>query len=201
MMLFKRSYGYSFTAALLGLALATGVSTSVQAAIVSEGAAIIPGTSLFDFDTGLVLGLVPGADVWWEQITPTTRQLTSASAEFPALPASSLAYVGVVGVGGLSFNDLTVTDLAALTYNTIPLSGSDGSNELTPNTVFAVKTSDGNYAKVLVTFPFFQAYQNNGLGIYYVTWSAPSVVAEPETYGMLFAGLGLIGAIVRRRWV
>jgi hypothetical protein len=193
-MQFFSGFKYGVTSALLGLTLAMGVAANAEAAV-SEGVATVTGTWSFDFETGSLTNFFtdPGADVWWEQMTSTTRQLVPEN-------GASLAYVGVIGSGGLSFNDLTVADLAALTYTTAALSGSDGSNVLTPNTVFAVKTTDGNYAKVLVTFPFFQAYQNNGLGVYYVTLTSPTVVAEPETYGMLFAGLGMIGAIVRRRW-
>lgn len=190
MKLFKHSYK-RMAAALLGLAMASGVATSAQAASVSEGVAVIPGTYLFDFDAGsLTTG--PGADVWWEQITATSRVLRPYS-------TAQLAYVGEVGVGGLSFNALTVSDLETLTYSATGISGGDVGSLLTANSVFAVKTDAGNYGKVLVTFPFFQAYQNNGLGVYWVTMTPTTAVPEADTYSMLLAGFGLMAAMVRRR--
>lgn len=190
MKLFKHSYK-RMAAALLGLAMASGVATSAQAASVSEGVVVIPGTYLFDFDAGsLTTG--PGADVWWEQITATSRVLRPYS-------TAQLAYVGEVGVGGLSFNALTVSDLETLTYSATGISGGDVGSLLTANSVFAVKTDAGNYGKVLVTFPFFQAYQNNGLGVYWVTMTPTTAVPEADTYSMLLAGFGLMAAMVRRR--
>jgi len=176
------------------VAATVAAMASAQAATVSEGAAIIPGTFIFDLDTGASPTDFPtftGGDIWWEMMTPTSRAMQ------PWTSASSLAYVGTVGVAGLSFNALTATDLAAMTYSSNGIPGGDGVNMLTPNSVFAVKTDQGNYAKVLVTFPFFPTFQNNGLGIYYVTMTAP--VPEPETYAMFLAGLCIIGAVARRR--
>jgi len=190
MRLFKHSYKQGM-AALLGLAMLSGVATSAQAATVSEGVTVIPGTYLFDFDAGS-LSSGPGADVWWEQITATSRVLMPYS-------TAQLAYVGEVGVGGLSFNALTVSDLEALTYSSTGISGGDVGSLLTANSVFAVKTDAGNYGKVLVTFPFFQSYQNNGLGVYWVTMTPTTAVPEASTYSMLLAGFGLMAAVVRRR--
>lgn len=190
MKLFKHSYKQGM-AALLGLAMLSGVATSAQAAHVSEGVAVIPGTYLFDFDAGS-LSTGPGADVWWEQITATSRVLMPYS-------TAQLAYVGQVGVAGLSFDDLTVADLEALTYTSTGISGGDVGSLLTANSVFAVKTDAGNYGKVLVTFPFFQAYQNNGLGVYWVTMTPTTPVPEADTYSMLLAGFALMAAVVRRR--
>jgi len=189
MKLFKHSYKQGM-AALLGLAMVSGIATSAQAATVSEGVATIPGTFLFDFDAGSLTGA--GPDVWWEQMTATSRALMPYS-------TAQLAYVGQVGVGGLSFNALTVSDLEALTYSSSGISGSDVGSLLTANSVFAVKTNEGNYGKVLVTFPFFQAYQNNGLGVYWVTMTPTTPVPEADTYSMLLAGFGLMAAVVRRR--
>jgi hypothetical protein len=190
MKLFKHSYKQGM-AALLGFAMLSGVATGAQAAHVSEGVAVIPGTYLFDFDAGS-LSTGPGADVWWEQITATSRVLMPYS-------TAQLAYVGQVGVAGLSFDDLTVADLEALTYTSTGISGGDVGSLLTANSVFAVKTDAGNYGKVLVTFPFFQAYQNNGLGVYWVTMTPTTPVPEADTYSMLLAGFGLMAAVVRRR--
>lgn len=189
MKLFKHSYKQGM-AALLGLAMLSGVATSAQAATVSEGVATIPGTFFFDFDAGSLAGA--GPDVWWEQMTTTSRALMPYS-------TAQLAYVGQVGVGGLSFNALTVSDLEALTYSSTGISGGDVGSLLTANSVFAVKTDAGNYGKVLVTFPFFQAYQNNGLGVYWVTMTPTTPVPEADTYSMLLAGFALMAAVVRRR--
>lgn len=177
------------------LLLASHLVNTAQAAIISEGTVVIPGTYVFDFDAGGGLSDFAAADVWWEQINSTSRVL------MPWTSASSLAYIGQVGVAGLSFNDLTVTDLEALTYTSNGIPGGDAVDLLSASSVFAVKTNLGNYAKVLVTFPFFQAYQNNGLGIYWVTYAPTTPVPENDMYSMMLAGLGLMHLLARRRSV
>lgn len=179
----------------LAMAAATAaLMVNAHADVVSEGVTTIPGTYIFDLDTGTLPSDHPtyaGGDIWWEQYNSTSRAMNVWGS------VAKLAYVGVVGSGGLSFNSLSAADLAGLTYSNTVIPGGDALNKLTPNTIFAVRTDQGNFAKVLVTFPFSSGYQNNGLGIYWVTMAAP--VPEPEGYAMLLAGLGLIGAIARRR--
>ncbi len=127
--------------------------------VVSSGSVTIPGTFLFDFDAGVIVN-APSADVFWRQQTPTTRRLE------PYLSAS------IVNLGIVSFAGLSLADLQGLTYGGTPIDGSDTSNVLVPGNVFAVRTNQGNYAKAVVTGPF-DATQNNGLVIQWVTYQFP----------------------------
>ena len=141
--------------AALMCAFAPGPATAVP---VSAGTATIPGTWLFDFDAGVIPPSAPfaGADIWWEQVTGTTRFVE---------PWSSAT---LVNLGVVSFSSITFTQLQSLAYGTAPINGSDVGSVLVPGDVFAVHTDLGNYAKVLVTGPFDQT-RNHGLPIQWVT--------------------------------
>lgn len=45
------------------------------ATVASSGTTVFKGTWLFDLDTGTQEGALPGADIWWEQMTSTARQM------------------------------------------------------------------------------------------------------------------------------
>lgn len=109
------------------------------ATIVSSGSGILKGTWTFDLDTGAEGGLGSTFDIWWEQQTAVQRRMTALnSAE-------------IVNLGGVDFNALTPDTLASLTYGTTPIDGnSDATNRLVTGDVFAVLTTQGNYAKVKV---------------------------------------------------
>ena len=171
-----------------------GAAMAAQAAdtIVAEGTMVVPGTFIVDLDTGTLPTDFPtfsGGDIWWEQVTQTSRAMN-------VWGGGQLAYVGTVS-SSLSFNNLTAANLASFTYSTNSIPGGDATNMLTPNSIFAVKTDQGNYAKVLVTYMLPASIENHGLIINYVTMAAP--VPEPESYAMLLAGLGVVGAVARRR--
>ncbi len=107
------------------------------ATILSQGTITIPGTWLFDFDTGNITS--SGADVWWEQMTSTERQLVPTG-------GSEIVRLGAVNYIGISY-----PELLELAYDSAPIDGSVGAgNQLTDGTVFAVKTAGGNYAKAQV---------------------------------------------------
>src|SRR5215469_10015262 len=110
---------------------------------VSSGTATLKGTFSFDFDTGAesVPGdpLAPPFDVFWEQQTAVLRQMVAIS------PAQ------IVNLGVVDFNSITADTLASLTYSTTPIDGNnDATNRLAAGDVFAVRTNQGNYAKVQV---------------------------------------------------
>jgi hypothetical protein len=110
------------------------------AAVKSSGTVTIKGTYQFDFDTGAQSPGTLKYDVWWQQMTSTTRQLTP-------LNGARLRHLGAV-----SYPSITAAELMALDYPAGSIVGSDGAaNQLTNGTVFAVRTSDGNYAKAQVT--------------------------------------------------
>src|SRR5215471_3984653 len=113
------------------------------ATTVSSGTAILKGTFCFDFDTGTesVPGnpLAPPFDVFWEQQTAVLRRMAAIN------PAQ------IVNLGIVDFNSITADTLASLTYSTNPIDGNnDATNQLAAGDVFAVRTNQGNYAKVQV---------------------------------------------------
>ena len=94
------------------------------------------GTWLFDLDTG-----VEGAsgDIWWEQQTNVLRRMTPSGG------------AQIVNLGSVNFNAVSAAYLAGLTYGTTPIVGNnDATNQLVVGDVFAVRTNQGNYAKVKV---------------------------------------------------
>jgi hypothetical protein len=109
------------------------------AVIVSQGSAVLKGTWSFDLDNGAQGGVGPGFDIWWEQMTAVARQM---------VPQNSAT---IVNLGVVNFDSLTADGLQTLTYGTTPIPGNnDASNKLVPNDVFALRTNQGNYAKVKV---------------------------------------------------
>ncbi len=173
-----------FKRALLVVA-ASVLPMAASAAVIASGVKIITGNYLFDFDTGTQSGPSTSADVLWEQYDTTTRALV---AENGAL---------IVNLGNVNFSGLTLESLQGLSYSTATISGGNVGNQLTYGDVFAIKTSDGNYAKAIVSFPFFDASQNNGLPIYFETFASP--VPEAGSFALTLAGLGAMGWASRRR--
>ena len=129
----------------------------VPTIVAQSPSTVLKGTFLFDFDTGIQGGLSPNADVFWEQITAVLRQMA---------PQNSAR---IVNLGAVDFNALTATTLRSLAYSATPIDGNnDPSNKLVPGDVFAVHTTQGNYAKVKVL-----VYGYN-LTIQWVTYNIPS---------------------------
>jgi len=109
------------------------------ATVVSSGTTILKGTFLFDLDTGTQGGEGPGNDIWWEQETAVARQMT---------PVNSAR---ILNLGSVNYAALTAAGLQNLPYATTPIPGNDNAtNKLVAGDVFAVKTTQGNFAKVLV---------------------------------------------------
>ncbi len=107
--------------------------------IVSQGTTTLKGTFLFDFDNGVQGGISPNADVWWDQQTPILRQM---------VPQNNAR---ILNLGMVNFNTITAANLQNLPYSITPIVGNnDSSNKLVNGDVFAVKTTNGNYAKVKV---------------------------------------------------
>ena len=110
------------------------------AAVVSSGTTVLRGTFSFNFDNGVQGGLsTPGVDVFWQQHTSVRRSMDPRN-------GAELALVGTA-----SFGSITPAVLQSLPYSSAPLNGNNNAtNQLTTGTVFAVRTSSGNYAKVRV---------------------------------------------------
>ncbi|HEU5065264.1 MAG TPA: hypothetical protein VFT86_05185 [Gaiellaceae bacterium] len=105
--------------------------------VVSSGTGTIPGTFLFDVDSGAVTQT--GADLFWRQRTEVLRQME---------PQGTAT---LVNLGVRDFDSLTGDQLSKLTYTSTPIPGNaDRSNQLVNGDVFAVRSTDGNFAKVKV---------------------------------------------------
>ena len=58
------------------------------ATVASSGTTVFKGTWLFDLDTGTQEGALPGADIWWEQMTSTARQMAPRNGAHDHQPGS-----------------------------------------------------------------------------------------------------------------
>ncbi len=106
---------------------------------VTSGSTVLKGTYTFDFDTGTQGSRGPNFDIWWEQKTAVLRDIAPING------------AQIVNLGSVNYDSLTPDTLSSLTYSTTPIEGNnDASNKLVPGDVFAVKTTDHNFAKVLV---------------------------------------------------
>ncbi|RNC72666.1 MAG: hypothetical protein ED859_01515 [Desulfuromonadales bacterium] len=132
------------------------------ATTISSGTGTLRGTWLFDLDTGTE-GTT--GDVWWEQVNTVVRKMVPRG-------GAQIAYLGVV-----SFTAVGPAQLLDLTYGSTAITGdNNASNLLVPNAVFAVRTNQGNFAKVRivsygynlqiqwVTYRFSPRYQVLGTG-------------------------------------
>ena len=110
-----------------------------SATVVSSGTTVLQGTYTFDLDTGTEGGLSPAEDIWWDQQTAVARQMVPQNG------------AGIINLGVVDFNALSLAALAPLAYGSAPIPGNDDpTNQLVNGDVFAVRTTSGNYAKVLV---------------------------------------------------
>ncbi|APW35833.1 hypothetical protein RD110_00230 [Rhodoferax koreense] len=177
--------------ALLGLALAWSMPS--QASLINSGSAWIPGTFQFDFESGTISGVSPTADIFWNQLTGTTRQLQ------PAFLNSTAA---LLALGNTPFAGITETDLLGYVYSTPFIEGPPGGSLLDVGNTFAVLTAEGHYAKVEVT-----DYGTGTVGrdfydihIAYALFDGqPASVPEPGSFALL--ALGLAAATVARQHI
>ncbi len=140
------------------------------AVVVSSGNGVLKGTWTADFDVAAALTAPVTEDVFWQQHTDVKRTMDPMSG------------ARLVNLGVVNYASLTADTLASLPYSTTPIVGNhDASNKLVLGDVFAVRTSAGNYAKVLVN-----AYGYN-LSIEWVTYKLDSAYqvlgtgySEPE---------------------
>jgi hypothetical protein len=138
-----------------------------SATVVSSGTTVLHGTYTFDLDTGTEGGIGGAEDIWWEQQTNVARQMV------PQNGAS------IINLGIVDFYAVSLTALQSLAYGSAPIPGNDDqTNQLVDGDVFAVRTTSGNYAKVLV-----QSYGYD-LTIQWVTYQPGSAYAVLGTgYG------------------
>jgi hypothetical protein len=102
---------------------------------------LLKGTWNLNLETG-VQGASPGADLWWNQQTSVKRQMVPRN-------SARIAYVGPMTPA--QFAAFGPDQLQALDYGTTPIVGDNNAgNRLVNGTVFAVRTTAGNYAKLRV---------------------------------------------------
>lgn len=106
------------------------------ATVVSSGTTVLKGTWTFNLDTGVEGG---AGDIWWDQETNVARQMVPQNG------------AGIVNLGVVDFGALSSAALQSLAYSSTPIPGNnDSTNQLVDGDVFAVRTTSGNYAAVLV---------------------------------------------------
>ena len=109
------------------------------AATVKSGTATLKGTWSLNLETGVQAGLDPGQDIWWEQQTRVKRQMTPING------------CGIVLLGTVNYGQVTPEVLQGLSYGSASINGSNNAaNQLNDGAVFAVRTTERNYAKVQV---------------------------------------------------
>ena len=119
--------------------LLVGLPASAGAVLVSSSASdLLRATFLYDFDIGAEVGVVPGADVIWAQISATEREMRIWNS------------TGLLSLGATNYDALSESTLSGLAYSSSPIPGGDAVNRLNVGDVFAVRTTDGNFSKVQV---------------------------------------------------
>src|SRR5476649_418039 len=97
---------------------------------------VIPGTWAWNIETNK-LGNLEGSDLWWLQQTATERYLAPMNGAAIKVVTEPFEKI-----------DLAFLKAVELTKDKIP--GSDNNNLLQPGTVLAVRTANGNFAKLKV---------------------------------------------------
>jgi TolB protein len=122
----------------LGLNLPAGCpGLELATPFVSRGQGRLYGLQLFDFETGV--SVLMYGDVHWEQMTAVERRLNPSDGAL------------ITNLGVVNYDAIGLAELKGYTYGSDPINGNDDpSNQLVVGDVFAVKTSDGNYAKAKV---------------------------------------------------
>ena len=121
-----------------------------DAKVVSSGFGTIPADSLFDVDTGKRPPAGGrGADLTWQRPPPDWRMAPAPQTN------ATLAHIGVV-----DFDSIDAERLSRLSYAPTPIP----LNQLENGNVFAVRSADGNFAKIRV---FALAVE---IGIQWVTY-------------------------------
>jgi hypothetical protein len=108
-------------------------------ALISSGTTTLKGTFTFDLDTGVEGGISGNVDIWWDQQTAVLRQMVPQNG------------AGILNLGVTNFGAITANNLEFLPYTATPIGGNnDVTNKLVSGDVFAVRTNQGNFAKVKV---------------------------------------------------
>jgi hypothetical protein len=123
------------TAAPTATPTPTPVPTVLADVVRCTGPTTMRGTYVYDLERCRETS--PG-DVWWQQMTAFSRQLTPQNGAMLA------------NMGQVNYNGITLATLKAQAYSPAPIGMRDGRTALPPGTVIAVKTRNGQYAKVRI---------------------------------------------------
>jgi hypothetical protein len=128
-----------FSAGVSKNSICLPIGTTIVGDIISQGEATITGTYSADLDSGVFNQAQYENDLFWSQATETIRSLIGTNnARFAS-------------VNGRAYNAIDFPFLYGLLYTDDLIDGNDdATNELTNGSVCAVRTSGGNYAKVMV---------------------------------------------------
>lgn len=209
--------GVLLSAAVIGNAHANSVQVSeiaLGAGTYSGGLVIPVQSSAADFWTGFQeIKVTNGAasnsfqafcidPFQWSSHTPTTYDQTTLSPTFSAATVTNITKLFNFGYAGAVGNNLNAAAMQLALWEVANDDGnlSTGAVHKTGSTHAALVTQTNyllsNYASASATSLYnFTFYKSAGQQDF-VTVSA---VPEPETYAMLLAGLGIMGAAVRRR--
>ena len=100
---------------------------------------IIPGTWSIDLESGEIGSTSDSKmDLFWVQKTLTERELRPINGAL------------INNLGMVNFNNLTYENLLELSYTSSAINGSNDDNEMPVGTVIAVRTAEGNIAKLEV---------------------------------------------------
>ncbi len=107
--------------------------------VVSSGTTTLKGTFVFDLDTGIQGGPQTNADIWWDQETAVLRRM---------VPQNNAT---LLNLGVANFLSVTANSLEVLSYSKTAIEGNnDPANKLVAGDIFAVRTTQGNFAKVQI---------------------------------------------------
>ena len=173
--------------------LALALSGPVCAVEIRSDTVLVPGTDQLDFESGSVGGVSPTMDIFWEQVTATTRRIR--------LPTGSSG--GLLALDGADFSTISEADLMAYAYTSSPIDGPPGSSWLDAGDVFAVRTAEGNFAKVMVMgYEVYNDHEFYDIRLQYELFDgspAVNAIPEPGSLALAMSGLGLAAACNRRR--
>lgn len=182
----------------------TTLAAALMAGLMSAGAHAAAPSITGHFGSGTVAGSVAaesysyfgGAENWsfWtfsaDYFTDVTITIT------PTDPALDVIFGIWYGVEGDTSNYYAL-DMSSM--NTVFVAGADG----TPTNPFAGagEAASVTFTNIYGKGPFVLAIAdyNDGIGSGQLGYTITATVPEPETYALLLAGLGLIGAAARRR--
>ena len=139
-----------------------------------SGTKVIRGTWTWDIDSNSD-GMRESADLWWEHVNDHERHLVPQNGAEMAV------------VKDKAFEDLSIGDIAKMELVASRISASDSRPNIDVGTVLAVRTTDGNFAKLQVTgFDPLNSGRHNiakyDMRLRYVLYkSGTSGIASPES--------------------